>query len=125
MNVNLRSLHPRFCKRLQFLFFLLVLSPIILFAQEETVTGIITDANKKPLIGVNVLIKGTRKGTATDVNGQFTLANVSRNATLVLSSQGFATQEIPLSGTTGVINVSMEEQASNLNEVVVVGYGTQ
>ena len=125
MNVNVRSLHRRFCKRLQFLLFLLVLTPSILFAQEETVTGIITDANKKPLIGANVLIKGTRKGTATDVNGQFTLANVSRNATLVISSQGFATQEIPLSGTTGVINVSMEEQASNLNEVVVVGYGTQ
>jgi TonB-dependent starch-binding outer membrane protein SusC len=125
------KLHPTrqgyrsFCKRLQFFFLLLLISTISLLAQEQTVTGQVTDAKENPLPGVNVLIKGTRRGTATDAMGRFTLTNVPQNATLVISSQGFASQEVPVSGRNGVINLTLEEQVSNLNEVVVIGYGTQ
>src|SRR5207244_1246922 len=89
------------------------------------VTGVITDAKEKPLVGATIIIKGTKRGTATDVDGRFSLPNVPENATLVISSQGFGSQEVPVKGKGNVINLSLQESVSNLSEVVVVGYGTQ
>jgi TonB-dependent starch-binding outer membrane protein SusC len=87
------------------------------------VSGVVSDQNG-PLPGVTVLVEGTTNGTATDFDGNFTLSNVSNNATLVLSSVGYTTQRIAVNGRT-TINVSLAEDLTALDEVVVVGYGAQ
>jgi TonB-linked SusC/RagA family outer membrane protein len=113
-----------FCKRLQLLFLLLLFIPFSLLAQQQNISGQVVDKKSKPLVGANVLIKGSKRGTATDIDGRFTLTNVPENAVLVISSEGFAPEEISVHGRNGVINVSLNDQASNLSEVVVIGYGT-
>ena len=89
----------------------------------QTVSGTISDANG-PLPGANVLIKGTTNGTQADFDGNYTLNDVEDNAILVVSYVGFKAQEIPTNGQS-VINVTLEEDAQALSEVVVVGYGSQ
>lgn len=93
--------------------------------QQQPITGVITDSKNNPLPGVNVQLKGSRRGVQTDNNGRFTLNETPGKGILVVSYTGFATQEIPLNGKGATIDVSLSEQISNLNEVVVVGYGTQ
>ncbi|MCG2462750.1 SusC/RagA family TonB-linked outer membrane protein [Flavobacteriaceae bacterium F89] len=88
----------------------------------QTVSGTVSDSNG-PLPGASVLIKGTTNGAQTDFDGNYTLNNVGSDATLVVSYIGFKTQEIAVNGQT-TINVTMEEDAEALSEVVVVGYGT-
>lgn len=93
-------------------------------AQNLTVTGVVTEkATGYPAIGVSVLVKGTTNGTITSIDGDYTLTNVPKNATLVFSYVGMTTQEIPLNGQT-VVNVLLTEDTQNLDEVVVIGYGT-
>lgn len=99
-------------------------APLNKKAPYQTITGKVTDAKNNPLQGVTVLVKGTKTGTSTGSNGTFTLPNAPQTGTLVFSSAGFATQEISISGTSGVVEIVLAEQASALNEVVVVGYGT-
>lgn len=88
------------------------------------VTGTVTDAAGDPLIGVNVMEKGTTNGTITDVSGNFTLSVASPQSVLVFSYVGFTTQEIPVGNNTR-LNVVLTEDTETLQEVVVVGYGTQ
>jgi TonB-linked SusC/RagA family outer membrane protein len=90
----------------------------------QTITGKVSDKKNNPLQGVTVLIKGTKLGTSTGMDGRFSLSNAPDKGTLIFSSAGFATQEISISGRTGAINITLNEEASSLNEVVVVGYGT-
>ena len=97
---------------------------LTMFAQELTVRGSVKDTKGEPLIGVTVRVKGTTIGTITDINGVFTLSNVPRNASLEISYVGMKSQDIPVNGRT-VIDVVMEEESEMLEEVVVVGYGTQ
>lgn len=92
--------------------------------QNTDVTGLITDANDEPLPGASVVLKGTTTGTQTDFDGLYTLNSVPSDGTLVISYIGFTAQEIPINGQT-TINVSLQEDAQTLDEVVVVGYGTQ
>ncbi|WP_316791435.1 TonB-dependent receptor [Pedobacter frigoris] len=93
-------------------------------AQNITVKGVITDgADKLPLPGVGVLVKGTTTGTTTDASGSYTLSAPS-NATLVFTYIGYTTREIPVNNQT-TINVAMAEASKDLEAVVVVGYGTQ
>ncbi|MEO5995416.1 MAG: TonB-dependent receptor [Chitinophagaceae bacterium] len=99
-------------------------TPVKPQAPVQTVTGKVSDAKNNPLPGVTVLIKGTKIGTSTGADGRFTVPNAPQRGTLVISSTGFASQEFPLSGRTGPIDITMAEQVSALNEVVVVGYGT-
>jgi TonB-linked SusC/RagA family outer membrane protein len=87
------------------------------------VSGKVTDAKNAPLEGVSVTIKGSKRGATTNAQGSYTLNNVPDNATLVFSYTGFATQEVSVKGNTSV-NVSLAEQVSGLNDVVVIGYGT-
>ena len=87
------------------------------------VSGTVVDATGMPLPGATVLEKGTSNGTQTNFDGEFTLV-VAEDATLVISFVGFATQEVPLNGQTG-IQIVLQEDAAALDEVVVVGYGTQ
>ena len=91
--------------------------------QGITITGIVTDAFGEPLPGVTVQIKGVAQGTATDVNGAFSLSVPDGNATLVFSYIGFTTQEI-LVGNQRTINITLVDDTRQLEEVVVIGYGT-
>jgi TonB-linked SusC/RagA family outer membrane protein len=92
--------------------------------QQKQVTGKVTDEQGAPLPGVNVVVKGTSLGTITDVSGKFSINNVPLDATLIFSFVGMVTQEIPSEGKTQ-IDVIMIEEALGLEEVVVIGYGTQ
>ncbi len=91
-------------------------------AKAQTVSGTVSDATG-PLPGASVVVKGTTNGTQTDFDGNYTLNDVAADATLVFSYIGFATQEIAVNGQT-TVNVTLQEDASELDEVVVVGYGT-
>ncbi|WP_394750352.1 SusC/RagA family TonB-linked outer membrane protein [Spongiimicrobium salis] len=91
-------------------------------AKGQEVSGTVSDANG-PLPGASVLVKGTSNGTQTDFDGNYTLSNVASDAVLVFSYIGYSTQEIPVNGQT-TINVTLQENADELDEVVVVGYGT-
>ncbi|WP_340155788.1 TonB-dependent receptor [uncultured Winogradskyella sp.] len=104
------------------LLFCLILLPATLMAQ-STATGTVTDkANAMPLPGVNVIIKGTARGTSTDFDGKYSL-EVSQGEVLVFSYVGYTTQEIVFNGQSP-INVAIEEDASQLDEVVLIGYGS-
>jgi TonB-linked SusC/RagA family outer membrane protein len=92
--------------------------------QQNQVSGIITDGQGNPLPGVTVLVKGTTIGALTDNAGRYTLSNVPPNSVLVFSFVGSATQEIPVNNR-GVIDVTMKEETVGLEEVVVIGYGSQ
>lgn len=90
----------------------------------SNVTGVVVDASGVPLIGVNVLEKGTTNGTITDFDGKFTLNVSSPNAKLVISYIGYVSQEVSASKN-GELKVVLKEDTETLEEVVVVGYGTQ
>lgn len=92
-------------------------------AKAQTVTGNVSD-EMGPLSGANVLVKGTTNGTQTDFDGNYTLTNVNNSATLVFSYLGYKTTEVAVSGNL-TVNVTMEEDASQLEEVVLIGYGSQ
>ncbi len=90
---------------------------------QSTVTGVVTDVNGTPLPGASVTVKGTTRGTVTDFDGNFTITT-DLQGTLVFSYLGYKTTEVPIDGRT-TINIGLEEDAGLLDEVVVVGYGTQ
>lgn len=103
----------------------LVVSVSPLIAQNTiTVKGVVRDAKNEPLIGVNVRVKGTTQGTATDIDGKFTLASVPKDASLEFSFIGMQTQVIALAGRTS-LEVRLQDDTSQLSDVVVVGYTTQ
>jgi len=91
---------------------------------EINVSGQVMDESNNALPGVNVVVKGTSRGTSTDAEGKYTLTVPDANAVLVFSFIGYKTREVQI-GTQAVINVSMEVELNTLNEVVVVGYGVQ
>ncbi len=88
-----------------------------------SVSGTVTDENNNPLPGVNVVEKGTTHGTITDLNGKYTIEVKSANSVLQFSFVGYNTEDIPVADQKA-INVSLVPMLSQLNEVVVVGYGT-
>lgn len=91
-------------------------------AKAQDVTGTVSDATG-PLPGASIVVKGTTNGTQTDFDGNYSLSNVPGNATLVFSYVGFKTSELAVNGRT-TINVTMEEDAQALDEVVIIGYGS-
>src|SRR5690554_750484 len=95
-----------------------------MFAQNITVKGTVSDANQEPLIGVTVRVLNSTIGTITDFDGNYTLSDVTPSATLEFSYVGMVTQTISLNGRTN-LNVTLTEDRELLDEVVVVGYGTQ
>ncbi len=99
----------------------LVLGASALLAQNITVTGTVTDAMKEPIIGASILQQGTTNGTATDIDGNFTLS-VPADALLEISSIGFETRVLKA---TAKMDVILVEDSEMLNETVVVGYGVQ
>ena len=92
--------------------------------QQKSVSGKVTDSSRSPLPGVTVVVKGTTIGTITDANGVYSFSNVPANAILQFSFVGMNSKEIPVSGKK-TIDATMEETPIGIDEVVVVGYGTQ
>ena len=89
-----------------------------------TITGNVRDVNGEPIIGASILVKGTTAGTTTNLDGYYTLSNVASNAVLIISYIGMNTQEVHIKGK-DLINVTLEDASIGIDEVVVVGYGTQ
>jgi TonB-linked SusC/RagA family outer membrane protein len=101
----------------------LLVSPA--FAQQGVViTGTVADETNEPLTGVSIAVKGTQKGAVTDVNGKYELTVSGTDAVLVFSYIGYITQEV-LVGNKRVISLNLSENIREIDEVVVVGYGTQ
>jgi len=90
---------------------------------QVTVTGKVTETDGQPLAGVTVIVKGTTTGTTTDLDGTYSLTFDFEDAILVYSFIGYATQEIPVAGQT-VIDIVLKEEVTELEEIVVIGYGT-
>lgn len=100
-------------------------APVIAVVQQKknTVTGVVLDPTGMPVIGANIMVKGTTSGTITDMDGKFSL-DVDKDATLVISYIGFASQEIKVGNQTK-LSIALKEDSEALDELVVVGYGTQ
>lgn len=110
---------------LKFLWAMLIMLPLMFVSvaavAQTTASGTVTSSNGEPLIGVTVLEQGTTNGTITDLDGKFSL-NVQSGATLEFSFMGYEKQSAPASSN---MNIKLEEDTKALEEVVVVGYGTQ
>lgn len=121
----MRKLHIKlFFMRKKITFLLFALSTIFAFSQTLNVKGVVKDAvTGETLPGVSVVIKGTSIGTETNFDGVFNLANVKQGATLVFNYLGKKPKEVVV--TTTSITVSLEDAAEALEEIVVIGYGTQ
>ena len=104
-------------KKILFLFF--VVFAATAYSQDVTITGTVTDANSEPLVGVNVLVKGTTTGAITDIDGNFSVSG-KKGSTLVFSYIGMLTQEVVYKGT--ALRVVMKDDSKALEEVVVIGY---
>lgn len=100
-----------------------VISSTLVFAQTKTVTGTIVDDLGEPMIGVNVVVVGTTNGATTDIDGNFSIQNVDENATLKVTFIGYTEQLVKVAGKS-TFNLTLAEDHSDLDEVVVIGYGT-
>ncbi|MFA5299276.1 MAG: TonB-dependent receptor [Lutibacter sp.] len=97
---------------------------IIASAQNYEVKGAVVDSNGAPLPGVSIVVKNTTKGTSTDFDGNFTISNIQKGEALSFSFLGYATKEIVINNA-NPLKVVLAEDLQSLEEVVVVGYGTQ
>src|SRR5690606_29573383 len=93
--------------------------------QQRTIKGKVLDNTGRPLPGVTVRVKNTTQETQTDQQGQFELRLTDGTVVLTFSSLGFETQEMSVAANEGDVNVQLNDASSSLEEVVVVGYGTQ
>ena len=91
------------------------------WAQTKTITGVVNDAAGQSIIGASIVVKGTSVGTVTNIDGAYSLGVPSGSKTIVVSYIGMETQEIAITG--NVINVTLKDAATDLDELVVVGYG--
>lgn len=119
-NVLLNKFNSR--KKSLLVFLLTIFTCYTSFAQTLQITGTVTEANGSSIPGASVKIKGAATGTTTDLNGTFKL-NVQDGTVLIISFTGYETQEISV-GSNTTLNVKLASSVSNLNEVVVIGYGT-
>ena len=108
----------------RFLFLLVLAVTSTMAWAQGNVSGKVVDATGEPVIGASVVVKGTTTGAVTDIDGNFSIPNVPRNANLEISYIGFKTQSISVSGK-NAINVTLQEDRQMLDDVVVVGYGVQ
>ena len=105
-----------------FLLVCLVLSGTTVFAQEKTVTGVVTDSFNEPLIGASIVVQGTTNGVITDLDGKYSI-KVTPGATLQFSYVGMEKQSIKV-GNQSIINVQLKDDSQMLAETVVIGYGS-
>ncbi|GAA4335141.1 TonB-dependent receptor [Mucilaginibacter gynuensis] len=113
-------------KAFSIVFFLFICQLVTtqVYAQGKQVSGTVIDQTKEPVIGATIKVKGLTTGVATDVNGKFSITVPDDKAVLVISSIGYTTKEVPVGAQT-TLNISLAEQSKSLNEVVVIGYGSQ
>ncbi|MCQ2215688.1 MAG: TonB-dependent receptor [Bacteroidales bacterium] len=116
-------------KKWKFAKALLLILPMLCFSfsafAQKSVSGTVTAASDgQPLPGVNVLVQGTTQGTITDFDGKYSMS-VPEGSTLVFTFVGFTTQNVPVVAGQNVYNVVLEDETSDLDEVVVMGYGVQ
>ena len=116
--LNVQNLKSGMMKTVLFMFFML--SSTLAFAQNR-VTGVVVDKQGEPLIGVTVKEVGTQNAAVTDIDGRYTI-NVERGRSLQFSYIGYTPQTVTVTG--GQMNLTLEEDNTTLNEVVVIGYGT-
>ena len=105
-----------------FVFSFLVFATTLSYAQ-HTVSGVVKDTFGEPIIGANVVEKGTTNGSITDIDGKFSFAMTRSTATLVISYIGYESLNYPYKGE-GVVTIVLKENSQDLDEIVVVGYGT-
>ncbi|WP_321334094.1 TonB-dependent receptor [uncultured Bacteroides sp.] len=103
---------------------LFLLASTVVSAQNKSIKGLVVDQSSQPIIGANILVEGTTNGTITDLDGNFTLADVAPNAKLRVSYIGYVTQMISVLEK-ATFRIILKEDAEALDEVVVVGYGVQ
>ncbi|MDR1681969.1 MAG: carboxypeptidase-like regulatory domain-containing protein, partial [Candidatus Symbiothrix sp.] len=89
-----------------------------------TLSGVVMDQHNESVIGATIIVNGTTNGTTTDFNGRYTLGDVSQDAVITIKYLGMKTQEVAVKGKS-IINVFMEDELIGIQEVVVVGYGSQ
>ena len=102
------------------------LIPVEKKSTDRDLSGVILNERKEPVAGASVMIQGTNQGTLTDANGRFRLSiPANQTVTLLISSVGYQNQTIEVNSNTSSVNVTLNTNIGNLNEVVVIGYGTQ
>ncbi len=116
-----RQLLPSMKKLL--VLFVTIMLCFSVMAQEKAVTGTVTDASGMALPGVNVVLKGTQTGAITDANGKYSIKITGEKPVLTFSFIGYITQEIEI-GSQTLVNAELKEEVKQMDEVVVVGYGT-
>ncbi len=109
--------------RLTTLLVAFAVSSAIVFAQTKTVTGTVVDELGDPVIGANVIVVGTTNGATTDIDGNFSIQDVANNASLKVTYIGYKEQIIPVAGKNS-FSIALAEDRDELDEVVVIGYGT-
>ncbi|WP_162944490.1 SusC/RagA family TonB-linked outer membrane protein [Flavisolibacter nicotianae] len=102
----------------------LLLFSVVVFAQTKTVTGRVTDATGKAVSGASVIIKGQARGVMTSEDGTYSIPVPANATSIIVSSVGFTPQEISIAGKT-TVDATLQSTAANMNEVVVVAYGTR
>lgn len=114
-----------FAKRISILFLLiLAITTNMIYAQNtDIISGRVSSSIGEPMIGASVMVKGTTNGTITDLDGNFKV-EASSTATLIISYVGYVTQEVQIAGRKAV-NITLKEDTGLLEEIVVVGFGTQ
>lgn len=111
-------------KRILLLFLVLFSTSYYVSAQNRTLTGKVSDSKGTALPGVSIKVKGTTVGTTTNLDGRYTIDVPGNNSILVVTYIGYITQELPVNGRSS-LDISLAEDIQGLEEVVVVGYGTQ
>ena len=107
------------------IFFLMLWSSIFMYAQHLSITGKVTDKLDEPIIGASVLVKGTSNGVITDLNGVFNMKDVPSDGVLTVSYIGYKDVEVKINPSQTSYAITLEEDNQMLDEVVVVGFGTQ
>jgi TonB-dependent starch-binding outer membrane protein SusC len=112
--------------RFLLIIFIFLLTSFFSYGQEKKVSGKVTDENNNPLNGATVVVKGAKTGTNTDETGSFSITLPNENSVLIISFLGYASQEVTVRKLSSVsVSLAPDAKKQSLNEVVVVGYGTQ
>ncbi|MCK3682876.1 TonB-dependent receptor [Maribellus sp. YY47] len=119
----IQSRYTKVTQFLRLIVFIVIFMPFSSWAQNITVSGIVTDNNNEPIVGATVAVKNTTVGTITNISGEYSL-DVPQNAMLVFQFLGYTTKEEAVNSRSK-INIVLEVDAQSLDEVVIVGYGTQ
>lgn len=98
---------------------------LTVYAQSREIKGLVTDISKNPVAGVTIKEKGTTHAASTGIDGQFIIKVSSSSGVLVFTHQGHASTEVGFMENTQILNVTLQQEINNLEEVVVIGYGTQ